>query len=101
MTLADLGERMGSHEFALHLALDREEGTGAEHEPMRWARLMAAVHNGPLRKPDKTLWQPIDFKTRPWSDATAPVPKPVTAESLRAFTNEIAAAGTPSRRPKG
>lgn len=91
---------MGSHEFALHLALDREEGTGAQHEPQRWARLMAAVHNGPLTKPRRTLWEATDFKAPAWAPPL-PEPKPVSADSLRAFTNQIAAAGTPSRRPKG
>ena len=91
---------MGSHEFALHLALDREEGTGAHHEPLRWARLMAAVHNGPLTKPRRTLWEASDFKMPPWAPPP-PEPKAVTANSLHGFVNQIAAAGTPARRPKG
>lgn len=100
MTLAEMGERMGSHEFSLHLALEREEGTGAQHWPHMWACLMAAVQNGPLTRPSRELWQPSDFREPSWVPPPPP-PKPVTADSLRAFTSQIAAAGTPARRPKG
>lgn len=91
---------MGSHEFALHLALDREEGTGAQHLPQMWASLMAALHNGPLVRPGRELWHTSDFRAPPWAPPPPP-PKAVTADSLRAFTSQIAAAGTPVRRPKG
>lgn len=91
---------MGSHEFTLHLELEREEGTGARHLPQMWACLMAALHNGPVIKNGRELWKASDFREPAWAPAPPP-PKPVTADSLRAFTGQIAAAGPQRRRAKG
>lgn len=86
---------MGSHEFALHMMLDEEEATSADQVPEMWAHLMAALHNGPLRRQGGGFWSPADFRKLPWAPPPPPRPSP-TAASLRAFVNKAA----PKRRRK-
>jgi hypothetical protein len=54
------------------------EQVGPEWDALRHAELMAALHNGPLQKQDKTLFKASDFTRDPWAPPK-PAPDPQDA----------------------
>ena len=78
-TLAELGERMTSAEFALHVELEQREPLPPALLDLA-AALMAAIHNGPLQRRDKRHWRAEDFRVGDAWSALLP-PPPVQASA--------------------
>lgn len=89
---------MTGQEFAQHLAMQRVERTGRQHQVQQWAWLMAAVCNGQLRRADKQAWSAADFLGSPWAPPPPP-PAPPTVNSLRSFAAQMRPKGATVRKP--
>jgi len=85
--VAELAERMSSLEFGQWQEYLAEEPVEVSEQKHR-ARLLAAVHNGQLRRRDGQIWDQDDFFRKPWQPLEPPVapaaPVGPTAEQLRA-----------------
>ena len=63
---------MSSAEFALHVELQQREPLPPAMLDL-CAALMAAIHNGPLRRRDKRFWRAEDFRASdPWAALLPP-----------------------------
>lgn len=101
-TVAELGQRMSASEFGLWLAFNAVEPILPGTELHLWARQMAAVHNGPMLKRDKTPWKAADFVGELWAspppeDASAPTKS--TATQLRGMIQHLRGAPK-TRKPR-
>ncbi|MBL0918043.1 MAG: hypothetical protein IBJ14_05030 [Hydrogenophaga sp.] len=82
-TVEQLGREMSAEEFLEWQVMYQAEGLTPGAQRLRHAQLLAAMHNGPLGRRDKTLWKPGQFvSSDPWRRA-AVVAAP-TAESIAA-----------------
>lgn len=78
---------MSAEEFGEWQAMFTREQLHPAAERMRHAQLLAATHNGALRKPDKTLWKASQFlDTEPWQiedhepESPQPTPQQLAAQ---------------------
>lgn len=82
---------MTSAEFALHVELEQREPLPPALLDLA-AALMAAIHNGPLRRRDKRHWRAEDFRpSDAWAALLPPPPAPVQASAPGA---------SPPKRPR-
>lgn len=94
---------MSASEFGLWMAFDSGEPVFADAQLHLWAALMAATHNGPLVKRDKSLWQASDFIGQLWKPP-APPPDPKrkktnAAAELRGMLTHLARNPRARRKP--
>lgn len=77
---------MSAKEFGEWNTLFALEGLSLAAERLRHAQLLAAVHNGPLTRQDKSLWRAADLlPPDPWapqeeSDTSPPTPAQLAAQ---------------------
>lgn len=81
---------MSAEEFGEWKAIFSKEQLHPAAERMRHAQLMAALHNGALRKHDKTNWSAAQFMgVDPWeiveeaTEAAPATPEQIAAEVAR------------------
>ena len=86
----ELGERISAEEFGEWKAIFSKEQLHPAADRMRHAQLMAAGHNGPLVKRDKSTWSTAQFMgSDPWElvdeavEAPAPTSQQIAAEVAR------------------
>ncbi len=91
MTVAELGERMSSHEFSEWMAYSQIEPFGEERADFRQAMTTSAVHNSIQAQAKHPKWtKPGDFM--PFSEAAqpktteGPLAPDVLKDKLLAFT---------------
>lgn len=76
---------MSAEEFGEWQVMFNTEQLHPANERLQHAQVLAALHNGPLSKPDKTLWQASRFlDLTPWAleEQTPAEPAQPTAEQL-------------------
>ena len=75
---------MSAQEFGEWITYLAHEQLHPAADRLRHAQSMAALHNGPLSKQDKTLWAAAQFMPRdPWAPPP-PEPEPMSAADLAA-----------------
>jgi hypothetical protein len=79
---------MSASEFGRWRAFFEQEPVGPGVSMAQWAELMAALHNGPLRKASKALWTAADFTRAPWAPPPA-APKPATGADARRYLEQL------------
>lgn len=83
--MEELGERMSAEEFGEWQVMFTKEQLHPAADRLRHAQLLAAIHNGELRKADKTRWAASQFLgTDPWqiNDQGEEAEQQPTAEQL-------------------
>lgn len=82
---------MSAEEFGEWQAMFTREQLHPAADRLRHAQLLAAIQNGALRKPDKTLWQAAQFLSPdPWAKQSAPAEAPqLTPQQLAAQVASI------------
>lgn len=79
---------MTSREFDLWAEFMRVEVISEGSDLERWAYLMTALANGPLRKKSKAMFSVADFMPRRWAPAPAKR-KPTTGAQAMAFVASL------------
>jgi len=82
---------MSSSEFSQWQEFMRVETIGPGGEVERWASLMAALANGPLRKKSKAMFTVDDYMPRRW--APPPKKRPASVRDARAFVKGLRSKG--------
>lgn len=81
---------MSAGEFGNWLAFFEEEPVGHGPALKMWSELMAALHNGPTSKVNKTLWRPAEFARKLWQPREAvQAKKPTTGADVRAHVRSL------------
>jgi hypothetical protein len=82
-----LGKRMSAEEFGEWKAFYAAEDLYPAAQRLRHAQLVAAIHNGELRRQDKRLWSASDFMlTDPWAPPPV-VPEVSVADQVNAINS--------------
>jgi hypothetical protein len=82
---------MSAGEFGLWQAWMEAEEAGAGSDRDRWALMLASLHNGPLIRRDKKLWNGRDFAPPIWAQKRES-PKPTKAQAdaqIREFAAKL------------
>lgn len=81
---------MSAGEFGNWLAFFEEEPFGHGPTLTMWSELMAALHNGPLTKKSKALWQAAEFARPLWRPREpAQAKRPTTGADVRAHVRSL------------
>lgn len=81
---------MSAQEFGEWKTLFSLEGLTLKAERLRHAQLLAAAHNGPLTKADKSMWRAVDLLPGdPWAPVEQADSSPPSAAELAAQVDRI------------